>query len=126
MEFSIITIPHESQRYETCGDYMMNDFVQCIDIKVSETGNDDYNFLVGLHEMIESYLCYKRGINFKEVDSFDVDYEKNRSKGDMSEPGDSKKSPYCKEHRFATKIEKLMAKELKVKWNKYNKAIESL
>lgn len=118
MEINIKTIPHKKQRYETCGDWQIKDGL--IDIQVSETENEDFNFLVGIHELIESYLCKKRGIKEEDATNFDLQFEGN------GEPGDSKFAPYNKEHKFATKIERLCAKELKVNWIEYDKCLSDL
>lgn len=120
MEINIQIIPHHDQRYETCGDYVYNPFTQGLDILISETGNQDYNFLISLHEMIEAYLCWKRKIDFDTITAFDIKFKGN------GEPGDDPKSPYRKEHQFATKLERLMAKELGVKWKEYDSVINKL
>lgn len=105
-------------RYDTCGDWDFDS--DCLKVTVSNTRNDWYNFLVKIHEIIEAYLCLKRGITSQSVTDFDTSF---KGKG---EPGNSKKSPYRNEHKFATKIEKLVAKELGVDWKEYESAIENL
>lgn len=42
------------------------------------------------------------------------------------EPGDHPGCPYFDEHRFATKIEEMLAGQLGVEWDAYEKAIEDL
>lgn len=125
MDFSISIIPHHSQRYDTVGDYDYNGFVHGIDITVSDTGKEDYNFLVAVHELIEAYLAWNRKISYDEITKFDKRFERNRPKT-QGEPGDDKNAPYHKEHRFATKVERLIAKELHVDWNEYNNTIINL
>lgn len=125
MKIRIQTIPHDSQRYPTCGDWQVGEDGS-ISIDVSEMGNDDYAFLVGIHEAIEVWLCRKRGISQEEVDAFDINYEEKRQDGDVSEPGDDTNSPYFCEHQFATQIERMLARELRVNWSEYSKAVESL
>jgi len=107
-------------RYCDAGDYQ---FVckKCgnvLQILVADTGNQDYNFLVAIHELIESYLLNKRGVDFKVVDRWDIEHQ------DSPEPGRLKGCPYRKEHLFATKIEKVIAKHLKVNWEKYDNDLE--
>ena len=126
MEINIITIPHKSQRYDTCGDYELDKTTNVLDISISDMKNEDYEFLVGIHEAIEAYLCHKRKISFDKITKFDIAFEKNRKEGNIDEPGDDPKAPYHREHIFATKIEKLLAKELKVDWKKYDKTVSSL
>lgn len=98
--------------------------------------NEDYAFLVGIHEAIEAYLCSKRGITESEVNAFDIEYENAReSKGaarcgchptETSEPGHDPHAPYRNEHCFAEKIEKMIAGKLKVNWQEYDKKVNSL
>ena len=63
MRIILTTIPHDCQRYETVGDWLTA-HGQLRHVRVSEMGNEDYAFLVGLHEMIfdspndRIYLCH--------------------------------------------------------------------
>ena len=124
---NISTIPHEKHRYETVGDWIVdNENLPAFSIMVSEMGDPDYALLVALHEMVEMYLCWKRGIQQSDVDEFDKAYEAKRPDGDYSEPGDDKNAPYYREHQFATSIEKQIAAELGVDWEKYNTTVEEL
>lgn len=127
MNLTITTIAHEKQRYPTVGDWITdNPNVPAFSVMVSGMGNTDYEFLVALHEQIELYLCWKRGITQDNVDAFDIAYEERRGSGDVSEPGDDPSAPYYREHQFATKIEKLMAEEMGVDWEQYNTTVEEL
>lgn len=128
MDYHIETILHSDQRYETVGDWQVRHGFRrsAIFIKVSSMVNEDYEFLVGLHEMIEAHLCFKRGITQQAVDQFDMDYERNRKEGDESEPGDQPSAPYYKEYQFALKLERLMSDELGVNWDKYEETLNSL
>lgn len=120
----IETIAHQDQRYATVGDYQIVD--RRLVVKVSAMPDPRYSFLVALHELVEATLVRQRGISLDAIDQFDIAYEKARKDGDDSEPGDDPKAPYHREHVFATKIEKLMAKELDVDWKAYDKAVEAM
>ena len=125
MNIEIKTILHRQQRYSTIGDWtILPD--GSLKISVSDMGNDDYAFLVAVHELCEVWLCKKRGITQKAVDTFDIIFEQNRAEGDESEPGDHPDAPYRKEHFFATSIERLLAAELGVDWAKYDKTVVEL
>jgi hypothetical protein len=124
MNILLETIAHEAQRYPTVGDWVMDG--DSIRIMVSKMEPEDYSFLVALHELVEVWLCRKRGISQEAVDAFDIEFEKNRPEGNVDEPGDDPKAPYVREHQFATKIERLMAEELGVEWDAYNAAVENL
>jgi hypothetical protein len=125
MRIQLKTIPHSRQRYDTCGDW---EFLAdgTIDISISDMDNEDYAFLVGIHEAIEVWLCRKRGISQESVDAFDIEYEQHRPEGDFSEPGDDPEAPYRKEHFFATSIERIIAAELGVDWAEYDKTVMDL
>lgn len=121
-------IPHAEQRYDTLGDY--EETSKHLNFYISEEMGDDYCFLVAVHELIEAYLCKKRGIKWGDIDAFDIDYEKERNNKktfaasalpitEDSEPGDDPAAPYYKEHQFASCIERLLANEMGKDWHVY-------
>jgi hypothetical protein len=112
-EINFKVIPHNKQRYDTVGDYWKEGGEQ---VRVSKW-KIDYEFLIMMHELTEWYLTQKRGIKEKDIYKFDVWFNKEDLVG---EPGDHKNAPYRKEHHFATKVEKMLAKELGIDWKKYN------
>jgi hypothetical protein len=116
MRIVIETKPKNLMRYVTAGDYfeVQKDNVF---IDVCEQGNDDANFLISLHELIEWYLTKKRGIKEEDIMDFDLAHP------DSLEPGDEKDSIYRREHRFAENIERLVAGELGIDFNEHNNSI---
>jgi hypothetical protein len=120
----IEAIPHRKHRYDTVGDWFFKK--KHLVIRVSRMKNLDYIFLVALHEMVEAWLCFRRGISEKDVTRFDKAFEKKRPNGNFNEPGDDPKAPYRNEHRFATRVERMMAKELGVDWDEYDQTVSSL
>ena len=105
-------------RYETIGDYFdKNDKTF---IEVYNLNNEDMNFCVAIHELIEQYLCKKKGIKERDIMKFDLNFEKNRKEGDFSEPGDADSCIYGRQHRFAENIERQLAYELGLNWKKYD------
>lgn len=129
------TIPSEKQRYRTVGDWFFFRG-ELTAIAVSEMGNKDYEMLVGIHELIEAYLCERREVTEEEVNAFDIEYETARDEhraaacgcvpDETSEPGDDKHAPYYDEHHFATEIEKQIAIKMGVDWDKYDEAVNAL
>ena len=105
----IIQQKKSEMRYDTVGDY--EDKKDHTRISVSkqkgyaETEDDLKG--IALHELVEMWLCQKRGIKFKDIDKWDLQHQ-----GDY-EPGEVKGCCYYNEHRFANKIEKMFLKELK-------------
>lgn len=117
MDVRIQTIPHAAQRYPTVGDWYFK-HQNILKINVSEFEQRDYEFLIMVHELIEAYLCLVRGVSEEEVDKFDKTF-----KG-LGEAGNDPAAPYHKEHLFATSIEKLLAAELEMDWEEYDKFID--
>lgn len=78
------------------------------------------------HELVEAILCLKRKIDPKAVDLFDMRFESQRAPGDTGEPGDDPQAPYFREHQFATKIERMLAEEMGVDWETYERTVMSL
>lgn len=119
-------VPHHKQRYETLGDWIPGKPARMV---ASRLNNPDFEFLVLFHELIEHELCKKRGIKDSVVVAFDKRFERERNRGlhsPSSEPGASHTAPYRREHSFAMRLERLMAKELGVNWKKYNNAVIGL
>jgi len=124
----IRTIPQEFQVFRDVGNYQLAN-KDLIVIFVSEMENPDYEFLVTLHEFIESYLLKRRGIDLKEIDKWENKFEQEKKEGKRPKKavaGEQKDCPYKKEHAFATKIEKMVAKYLKVNWGQYDKYLDYL
>jgi hypothetical protein len=113
LKIEIRTIKHKQQRYPTVGDWILDDRGVLV-ICVSDLGNPDYEFMVGIHEALEAYICLKRGITADMVDDWDMGEGK-----DLEDPGSHPKAPYHKEHMLALKIEQMIARELGVNWKKY-------
>jgi hypothetical protein len=124
----IEVIPHSQQRYPTCGDYTWDLLTKTLRIYVSNTGDWRETVSVAIHELTEAVLCLDRGISQKQIDAFDIDFEKRRDEGKVhyDEPGVDPAAPYFDEHKIATFIEKVLVKQLKLKWNKYNKHLDDL
>lgn len=122
MRIIIETIDHKDQDYDTVGNWNFTEInEECeLSISVSDMGNWRYEALVGIHEALEAILCYDRGVSEQSVTDFDVSFTGN------GEPGDALKAPYRKEHRFATKIEKMICKEFNIDWKAYSKTVDNL
>ena len=73
-------VDHKGQRYDTVGDWFFTD--NTLFVKTSRLGNDPDNekaLAVAVHEVVEVLLCRSRGITQKQVDRFDMAWEKSRS-----------------------------------------------
>lgn len=116
-DLSVRFIPHGEQRYDTVGDYF--DSVGVREVRISKMPDARYEQLVLIHELVELFLCDLRGIAIKEIDAFDMAHL------DSDEPGALPDAPYHREHMFATKIERMVADEMGVDWDAYEKAVQA-
>lgn len=119
MKIIINTIGHRDQRYKTIGDWVIEDNGD-IEIFVSDLGDWRYNYLLALHELVESALCKDRKIPQKLVDQYDI------ARPDDDEPGDNSDAPYHKEHMIASAIERTMCQFMGINWNKYEEAMDDI
>ena len=117
-------IKHEDQRYPTVGDWVFGEDqpakMHNLLVSVSQTGNQDYNDLVAVHEIIEAILCKANGVSDENVTNWDRDHI------DHPDPGSIPGCPYYHEHLVAEVIEKIVASELQVDWQEYEEALEKL
>lgn len=123
LDIVIKAIPAEKQRYPTTGDWELQRGYDRDIMRISVSGMEDWRYeaLVGIHEAVEAILCYNQDIHQAEVDAFDIEFENSGKDG---EPGDDSYAPYYKEHQVATGIERILAAELGVSWQKYEEACE--
>jgi len=120
VKINIETIPHQQHRYNTVGDYWMTPD-GTLQIRISDLGGLDHELPILIHELVEWYLCQKRGVRLEDIDSFDRVFELERSIGrhPEEEPGDSPEAPYAREHRFAENIERQVVHEAGLRWDDY-------
>ena len=125
--YKLVVQDWKKMRYPTTGDYYQTK--DGWEIVVAGNGNRDYDFLTLVHELIELYLTDRKGIREPDIMKFDVWFKKQKYKGlfkKYPEPGVHPKAPYRREHALAMKIEKMIARELKVKWKEYDDRITQI
>jgi len=130
MKIIVVTIPHDFQRYPTFGDWQWHNEYDPTDltgpgqdvltVRISELEDERDMFLGALHEIIEAFLCRRRGISGEIVDKWDMEHL------DAEEPGELPDAPYHREHVFAENIEKLVAYVLDRNWANYGDAVATL
>ena len=125
MDITIQTIEHADQRYETVGDWQFQPTGD-LKIKVSDLGDWRLNALVGVHELVEALLAKDLNVSEFKVDQFDMEYEKNRKEGDISEAGDDPTCPVYWQHQIATIIERLLCYEFGIDWAEYDMRVLQL
>lgn len=126
MDITVKTVPHDTQRYETVGDWYFTDDNEHLMVIVSNMGNPLFEFLVGVHEQVEALLCLQAGISEENVSAFDIEFESKRVDGNIDEPGNDPNAPYHLQHLAATVIEKQIADALGVNWEEYDAAVCAL
>lgn len=125
MKITIEVIPHQTQKYQTVGDWAWTPDGN-LEVKVSHLADWKRELLVGLHEVVEAAMCRNDGVKDEDVTAFDIAFENNRQPGDDSEPGDAVFAPYRRQHFVATNIERQMADALGVDWQAYDREVVSL
>jgi hypothetical protein len=114
MNYDIRTIAHSSQRYESHGDYLFDGNTGYV--WVSDFGNEDIEFIIGIHEQIEMYLTRKRGIPETAISAFDMTHP------ELDDPGMDKLAPYHKEHFFCDIIDRLLCEQVGIAYEQYQEA----
>lgn len=115
---SVVVIPQHKQRYPTVGDWIFKKD-RSIAMKISDMGNEDYEFMVAIHEAVEAWLCRKRGISEESVTAFDTSIYGLA----LEDPGSDLKAPYHKEHMVALEIERMLCREMGLNWDKYEQRL---
>jgi hypothetical protein len=116
---NIIYTKPSDMRYSTIGDYY--DAIGGGEVyQVADLGSNDMNFLVAIHELIESHICRKRGIKEPDIMTWDLAHAESDDPG--SEPG----CIYGKEHKFAEKVEYMVMEELGISKESYEAALEAV
>jgi hypothetical protein len=123
----IDTIPNNTQRYPTLGDYYEESGE--LKLKISDCSNPCYEFAIAIHELIEQKLCELAGIKEEDITKFDMMFEEECKQGlhpNDDEPGEDPRAPYKKQHFIATIIEMMVIKEMGIDWEKYLEDIYAL
>jgi hypothetical protein len=127
--------PYSQMRYPTSGDWFFSDDGATLHIRVSHLSDRRYEFLLGLHELIEAMLCHFAGVSQKMVDNFDIPYEEAYQRRDPilpcgcpriepSDPGNDHHAPYYWQHRIADAAERMVAITLGVTWDDYDREVD--
>lgn len=97
MRIEIRTIPHGKQRYDTCGDYTVDED-GVLQVRISTAKDWRAEAAVIIHELVEYFLVRRSRIKLEAIDQWDKDH------ADAEEPGDVPDCPYAKQHRFAENL----------------------
>src|SRR5579859_7350733 len=79
---------------------------------------------LAMHEATEAILCKYDGVTVQDVDRFDITYGKE-NRVDLN-AGDDPKSPYRRQHTFATAVERILTGYMNVDWLPYDERLSAL
>lgn len=130
LNITIKSIPHKEQRcYGNIGDYWEENEGRELQVRVSALSDWRYEFLIVIHELIEYYLCKRKGIDELAIQSFDEEWYNQEELGikhDVTEAGDDPAAPYHWQHVTATAIEHVLAYLLNVDWPTYENEVDAV
>jgi hypothetical protein len=129
MRVVIETIPNNSQRYSTIGDWWY-DKEDTLQIRVSEFEETRYSMAVILHEVFEAFAAWANKHPEEEVTKFDLWFDEECKKGNipdsLDEPGNHPACPYNEEHQYATAAEMTLITLLGCNWWEYEEAVTKM
>jgi hypothetical protein len=116
----------EMREGEPMGDYWWEG--EDLHIRVVDTGNERYNFLVFQHELVESMLGKFAKVPEPDSLKFDEDYERRRLTVGVryEEPGNDPSAPYYQQHQAAEVVERFLAQTMGINWEEYSEAFDKL
>jgi hypothetical protein len=114
-EINIKIIHCSKQRFPFLwGDYWV-DNAGVLQIRVSAYVNPDHAMCCIIHEIMEAWRCFRKGVTLESIEDFD------KSHIDCDDPGTLPDAPYHKEHMQSIEIEKLIYKQNGDDFNEYSK-----
>lgn len=129
MKVNIETIPNNSMRYPTIGDWWY-DSKGTLQVRVSEFEDPRYSMGVIIHEVFEAFAAWANHISEPEVTKFDLWFEEQDKAGllpkSLDEPGMHPKCPYNVEHQYATSAEMTLITLLGCNWWEYEEAVTNM
>ena len=114
-DIHIKVIPHGCHRYETFGDYWIDER-GVLQIRVSRFADPRIARNTAVHEMLEACRCAARGLSFEEIDKFDLAHL------DHEDPGCLPDAPYHAEHMQSMEVERLLVSQDGADWSEYYNA----
>lgn len=123
MDIHATIIPREQHRPEVDGCDWYFDSKDNLNVLTSSLGDWRYDALLQIHELIEAVLCKHAGITQQQVDLFDQSFDVAHPNQPDLGAGDDPSAPYFRQHVIATACESIVAHELGVDWNAYNKEL---
>ncbi len=125
-------IPLSKMPFTTLGHWFLDDN-SILQIRIVKMSDWRYEAAILIHELIEYWICFHKGITTKVCDEFDTLFEEEYKQGRWTkdiEAGFDKRCPYRTSHKWGARLERLTIWLLKASWKKYlkdcDKVISSL
>lgn len=126
MKIIIEIVEHNQQRYNTVGDWFVDEQDSHImRIRVSHMPTMQAEMCIAIHELVEMMLCSaaKPIVTAKMVDEFDFHWQPHAG---IEEPGEDPTAPYHNQHTIATSFEKHLAAALGIDWEIYEHNVQQV
>ncbi len=126
MNITIKIIPREAHRPEVDGCDWYYDEAGDLQIRISPMSCEAYEHALILHELFEALACRHDGVTQKQVDDFDLAYDKAHPNEPDLGAGDDPEAPYHKQHNLATVVDRLFISSCGLKWADYDSELASI
>lgn len=123
MNMNVLVIPNSEMRPEVDGCDWFYDDTGNLEVRIAPLSCWEMETCLAIHELIESILCKKAGISQTEVDQFDLKFDRDHPNEPDIGAGDDPDAPYHRQHIVATTIERIVAGELNLNWEEYEKEL---
>lgn len=124
MNVSIRIVPESKQRTCVSGcDWQFNG--DDLLVLISPLSDWRREMLLGFHEAAEAVMCKQAGVTQKQVDDFDLEFDKMHPNEPDLGAGDDPAAPYFRQHIAAQAMESILCTELGVNWDDYMKELAS-
>jgi len=118
----------EDIRNNQLGDYFYDEDGTLI-FHIAETGNEFYNKMILIHEMIEEATTKQMGILEEDISNYDKYFELKRQQklvGENDENGYARDCNYRNQHTLSDSVERLMCAMTNTPWIDYEYHINNL
>lgn len=119
----IAMIRHNRHRYPTSGDFYQLAPGHWAIVVSQMKGDCRFSCILAVHELVEMLCTQAHNISERRITAWDKRCLRTHPD---SEPGDVPGCPYGKQHKFAEKVERMLCRQMGVRWKDYTKALNAL
>jgi hypothetical protein len=103
--------------------YLENDVLQ---VRVVRLSTQKRTMELAVHETTEALVALEQGITVKQVDDYDMAFEKKHPENHGLNAGDQSDCPYKRAHCAATAIERILAFAWDENWQEYDDELSKI